>query len=92
MQATGNRKQTTHIMHPEGVIPNCNFEFRCPKQWSSLQAKDNDNERFCKACQRNVYLCKSIKELNQHIDKGHCVAVKTTSLKMTMGLLKYPGE
>ena len=58
------------------VIRNCEFRFKCPKQWASLEATQNEKERFCSQCQRLVYHCKTPEELQLAINKNRCVAVQ----------------
>jgi hypothetical protein len=63
-------------------IENCGFEFRCPKLWSELQRPtENENLRFCGVCKENVYLCSSVKEMDEHAAQKHCVAVPAEILQ-----------
>jgi uncharacterized protein (TIGR02996 family) len=66
-------------------LENCQFRFRCPKKWASLQVTDHEEVRFCDNCRENVYYCTSISEAKGHARLGHCVAVDP-------GLSRIPGD
>ena len=56
-------------------IKNCEFAFRCPRDWERLATTENDNERYCASCEKPVYLCADDEALTEHVQAGHCVAV-----------------
>lgn len=56
-------------------IERCEFEFECPKKWTSLTPTKNLEVRFCDACEREVFFCHTIKEAKDHARNGECVAI-----------------
>jgi hypothetical protein len=50
------------------------WEFECPVIASLLQETNDPTIDYCTKCKENVYLVTSKKELNDHVNKGHCVA------------------
>ena len=58
------------------VIRNCEFRFKCPKTWDSLETTAVATQRFCKQCQTIVHYCRTPAELEQAIVKNLCVAVR----------------
>ena len=60
----------------------CRFEFECSKKWSDLKATDNQNIRFCSACNHEVYLAASQSEFDQYAADGKCVAIKEAEWDM----------
>lgn len=61
------------------TIRNCQFAFRCTKQWPELARTDNDKKRFCDDCQQNVFLCESDAELTQAVIQNRCIAIPARS-------------
>lgn len=57
-------------------IRNCEFKFKCPKEWELLIPTIHKDQRFCGECDRTVYLCKTGTELMTAIREDRCVAVK----------------
>ncbi len=59
------------------LIQNCPPEIKepCPVAWESLKSTDNENVRFCKVCDKNVYFCKDSEEVSLHAGLNHCVAM-----------------
>ncbi len=62
-------------------IRNCEFRFKCPKQWDALKSTDNQDQRFCSVCNQIVYFCHTDKELVAAIKADRCIAIKVTSAK-----------
>ena len=58
------------------VIRNCEFKFKCPKQWDFLELTDEEDQRDCNECHQIVYFCKTGKQLMAAIKEDRCVAVK----------------
>jgi len=60
------------------------FEFECPQKWENFgkSEKPGKNVRFCKFCERDVYLCETDAEYETHKNAENCVAVD----------IKPPGE
>ena len=56
------------------TIANCQFEFKCPKQWGELTDDGKLDSRFCDACERRVHLCVTNEELRARAKAGECVA------------------
>ena len=42
----------------------CTYEIKCDKQWDDLETQIASNIKFCKQCEKNVYLCKTQEELD----------------------------
>ncbi len=38
------------------TIRNCRFAFKCQQKWDDLKDTRDDAVRFCRECQREVYL------------------------------------
>jgi uncharacterized protein (TIGR02996 family) len=53
-------------------IENCEvrFEFQCPKRWEKLQPTESERVRYCDSCRKNVYHCTSVKEAQEHANRG----------------------
>ncbi|MGH9908096.1 MAG: hypothetical protein ACRD8U_21200 [Pyrinomonadaceae bacterium] len=62
-------------------IKNCEFVFRCPREWEQLEATEVFDERFCGMCKRVVYRCDNELLFELHVKAGHCVAVPDPSRK-----------
>ncbi|WP_427551096.1 hypothetical protein ACQE3D_17605 [Methylomonas sp. MS20] len=58
-----------------GVIRNCIFGKQCDKKWAELTQTDNQDVRYCSACEQNVYLCQDEYTLAEAIQENRCVAV-----------------
>ena len=57
------------------TLRNCQFAFRCPKTWDTLQQGESDEVRYCTDCENNVYLCRTDGELAEAIQQNKCVAI-----------------
>jgi hypothetical protein len=60
------------------AIENCalRFAFQCPKRWENLlQRTEDTGVRFCEACRKDVYFCRTVQEAQRRAALGHCVAV-----------------
>lgn len=60
---------------PVNEIRNCEFKFKCPKEWELLSLTEHKDQRFCNECERIVYFCKTGKALMAAIQADQCVAV-----------------
>jgi hypothetical protein len=66
----------------------CTFEFNCDKQWDELETQDAPNIKFCKQCEKNVYLCKTQEELDNARSLGRCISIERVEIRMfTTGVL-----
>lgn len=73
------------------TIANCQFEFKCPKQWSALTDDGKLDSRFCDACERRVHLCVTNEELRARAEAGECVAFyRRRSLPLLIGSASQP--
>ena len=52
-----------------------------------LQKTDDPIIRFCNECNKNVYRCKTEKDMDEHIKLNHCIAVIETQV---MGMIAEP--
>ena len=57
-------------------IRNCEFRFKCPKLWDSLELTGDDTVRFCGQCNSTVHYCRAPLQLHAAIIANHCVAVE----------------
>lgn len=53
---------------------NCEFEFKCPKNWFDLAPTYDVKVKFCETCNQNVHLCVTQEELDGHAKQRHCIA------------------
>ncbi|MFK5914118.1 MAG: hypothetical protein QM484_07070 [Woeseiaceae bacterium] len=77
-------------MTVEAPIKNCEFKYKCPKDWFELEESDDDNIRHCNKCEKNVYFCESEAELKKAIKKNRCVAITSINNgedSMMLGML-----
>jgi hypothetical protein len=58
----------------QGNIRNCPWGFNCDKTWDSLDPTSDLSIRSCDACNKNVYLCKTQKDLTHSVLLNRCVA------------------
>ena len=57
-------------------IRNCVFGFRCAQNWDEMEETSRDGVRFCKECEKNVYLISSEDKLLEAITLNRCVAIE----------------
>lgn len=69
------------------MIRNCNFILECPARWEELGPTDQENVRYCDACQRKVFMCRTEEELRARIEQNDCVAVTLLDRRKRLG---YP--
>ena len=68
-----------------GQIKNCNFTYKCPKIWDYLTKTDNDDIRYCSACNENVYKVTSEEEFLKISSVKKCVYINAGD-NHTLGL------
>ena len=57
-------------------IRNCEFKFKCPKQWDDLKSNPhNANIKHCDTCEKLVYLVETEEELVYKVWQNLCVAI-----------------
>lgn len=56
-------------------IFHCNFSYKCPKLWDSLEATENSDQRFCHSCDRLVHFIHTQADLEQAYANNLCVAL-----------------
>jgi len=68
---------------PTGIprASNVTFEFQCPKEWSNLAPTDREDRRFCGACKRHVYYCRTVPEARNHAAHDECVALDIRAVR-----------
>ena len=62
-------------------IRNCtaaDLEFACPKAWSNMKPAFSAAVRHCDACDRNVYLCRTDKDIELYSSLNYCIAIAAT--------------
>ena len=55
-------------------IRNCAWGYKCDKTWDGLIVTDNSDIRFCDACDKQVYMCRTEQELASSVLLNRCVA------------------
>ena len=64
---------------PENLISNCEFKFKCPKQWDDLEKPEHpralDLTRRCNECHKLVWKADTEEQLAEHILHDRCVAI-----------------
>ena len=70
-------------------IENCEYtvEYECPYEWKNLKKIGDSKIRFCNECNKNVYRCKTEKDMDEHIKLNHCIAVNEPQV---MGMIVEP--
>ena len=59
-------------------IRNCVFGFRCAQKWDEMKETSRDGVRFCKECEKDVYLISSEDKLLEAITLNQCVAIEVS--------------
>lgn len=62
------------------AIKNCEFLFKCPRDWEQLSKTDNEGIRFCNVCDKGVYLAEDDDTLKLLAALGKCVAIRRASV------------
>jgi len=57
------------------TIRNCTFAYKCEMKWDELDETEEDEIKFCKGCQKEVYLCETDEDLTKAIKRNRCVAI-----------------
>ena len=72
-------------------IENCEYsvKYECPLKWKNLKKTDDPQVRFCGECSKNVYRCKTEKDMDEHIQLNHCIAIKEPEV---MGMIDIPSK
>lgn len=68
MGSTAKQKPLNH------KFLNCEFEFECPKNWFDLTPTYDANVKYCDSCNKDVHLCVTQEELDNHAAQRHCIA------------------
>ena len=53
-----------------------------------LKKTKDSNTRFCEECNKNVYKCRTGKDIDKHIKLNHCIAIDEPN--MPMGMIANP--
>lgn len=63
-------------MKTKRLISHCGieFQFQCPMEWELLSTTAEEDIRFCRKCEKNVYFCHSDEEVAAHAKVNHCIA------------------
>ena len=74
----------------EYLIRNCKVAVDCKTKWDELPDDGIHGIRFCEACQIEVHLCQSPKELMDAMLQDQCVAIEILNDKrqMFIGLVR----
>ena len=70
------------------AIRNCEFRFKCPKDWDALKPTDREGERYCNECNQIVYFCRTNKQLMAAIQEDRCVAVRVNAPEEDVPLIE----
>jgi hypothetical protein len=71
------------------TIRNCRFAFKCQQKWDDLNDTRDDAVRFCKECQREVYLSLDDESLLENIRLNRCVAIDDSDGFRLLGHVVY---
>jgi len=72
-------------------IRNCSFGFECKQDWNTLVESNDEDIKYCKKCEKNVYMIHNDNELMTAIICNKCVAVKIpTKPSITVGMINPP--
>ena len=63
------------LEYPMNDIRNCEFRFKCPRQWDALKPTEDKDQRYCHECNQIVYFCHTAEELMIAIKEDRCVAI-----------------
>lgn len=70
-------------------IENCERAISCDANWNEMQLTNDPSIRSCQQCQKDVYLCKTDKELEVAVKLKRCAAINksnNSSESLTVGL------
>jgi uncharacterized protein (TIGR02996 family) len=65
--------------------PRLRFTFLCPNRWGDLTGPPGASVRFCGDCRRNVFMCSSVEEAEDHARKGDCIAISSRTALDVIG-------
>jgi hypothetical protein len=68
MGSIGKQKPVNH------QFLNCELEFECPMNWFDLTPTHDAKVKYCEACNKDVHLCITQKDLDTHAEQRHCIA------------------
>jgi hypothetical protein len=60
-------------------INNCTPAFECDRSWNELELTEHKMARFCRSCEKFVFLCETPAEVSYHARRLHCIAFSTDS-------------
>lgn len=69
------RKTETNEDVSEYFIRNCNFSFKCKQKWENLDDQGIFDIKYCRNCEREVFLCTSKENLINALHENLCVAI-----------------
>lgn len=55
-------------------VVNCEFSFKCPKDWNSLVQTPFKDIRFCGQCSKPVFFCRESAQVQWAGDNRQCAA------------------
>ena len=58
----------------EKIIEQCEWIYKCPLSFDSLESSGDDTEKFCKVCNKSVYLVDNMEDFKLHLTGGRCIA------------------
>ena len=71
-------------------IRNCEFKFKCPKDWDALKRTETPAQRFCNECNQIVYFCHTAEELMVAMKEDRCVAINLGGLSSEDTMVGMP--
>ena len=69
-----------HINNYKENIIKLLFQNPCSKKWNDLVDTNNNKEKYCTDCKKNVYLVSSEEEMIKRKKLQQCVAINTTEV------------
>jgi len=55
-------------------VINC-FEYKCPMKWTKLKKTNNEDQRYCGACDKVVFKAETVEEAEKLSLESKCVAL-----------------
>ena len=64
----------------EKFLEGCEWIYKCPLKFEELEFKTKDR-RYCKECNKHVFLVSELEDFKERVSSGQCVAFKAKEPK-----------
>jgi hypothetical protein len=68
-------------MQGNNTIVNCQFVFKCPRQWDELEITDDPDQKYCHQCNRFVYFARTQTDLSRLAQEAKCIAAYVVNIQ-----------